>query len=53
MVSVLFHGGISLVHSTGCKGIRQMVTGVNHVQHQGLATGLMTMCMGGCEIGLQ
>ncbi|MGA9536700.1 MAG: hypothetical protein WBR24_12395 [Desulfobacterales bacterium] len=49
----MFRSGISLVHPTGCTGVRQMLTGMNQVQHEGLATGLVTMCVGGCEIGLQ
>jgi acetyl-CoA C-acetyltransferase len=39
--------GISLGHPIGCTGARQMVTGMNHMQREGLATGLITMCIGG------
>lgn len=39
--------GISLGHPIGCTGARQMVTGMNHMQRQGYATGLFTMCIGG------
>jgi acetyl-CoA C-acetyltransferase len=39
--------GISLGHPIGCTGARQMVTGMNHMKREGLATGLVTMCIGG------
>jgi acetyl-CoA C-acetyltransferase len=39
--------GISLGHPIGCTGARQMVTGMNQMQREGLATGLITMCIGG------
>ncbi|MGD8336069.1 MAG: acetyl-CoA C-acetyltransferase [Desulfobacterales bacterium] len=39
--------GISLGHPIGCTGARQMVTGMNHMQREGLSTGLITMCIGG------
>ncbi|MGD9288403.1 MAG: hypothetical protein PVG74_12380, partial [Desulfobacterales bacterium] len=28
-------------------GARQMVTAINHMKREGLATGLITMCIGG------
>lgn len=39
--------GISLGHPIGCTGARQVVTGMNHMQRQGYATGLISMCIGG------
>ena len=39
--------GISLGHPIGCTGARQVVTGMNHMKRQGLATGMVTMCIGG------
>ncbi len=39
--------GISLGHPIGCTGARQMVTGMNHMKRKGLATGMVTMCIGG------
>ncbi len=39
--------GISLGHPIGCTGARQMVTGMNHMKRKGLATGMITMCIGG------
>lgn len=39
--------GISLGHPIGCTGARQMVTAMHHMQREGLATGLITMCIGG------
>jgi acetyl-CoA C-acetyltransferase len=39
--------GISLGHPIGCTGARQMVTGVHHMKREGLATGMITMCIGG------
>jgi acetyl-CoA C-acetyltransferase len=39
--------GISLGHPIGCTGARQMVTGMHHMKREGLATGLLTMCIGG------
>jgi acetyl-CoA C-acetyltransferase len=39
--------GISLGHPIGCTGARQMVTGMNQMQRESLATGLITMCIGG------
>jgi acetyl-CoA C-acetyltransferase len=39
--------GISLGHPIGCTGARQMVTGMHHMQRQGYATGLISMCIGG------
>jgi acetyl-CoA C-acetyltransferase len=39
--------GISLGHPIGCTGARQMVTGINHMQRKGYATGLISMCIGG------
>ncbi len=39
--------GISLGHPIGCTGARQMVTGMHHMKREGLAAGLMTMCIGG------
>lgn len=39
--------GISLGHPIGCTGARQMVTGMNHMKRNGLATGLISMCIGG------
>jgi acetyl-CoA C-acetyltransferase len=39
--------GISLGHPIGCTGARQMVTGMHHMQREGLATGLVSMCIGG------
>ncbi len=39
--------GISLGHPIGCTGARQMVIGMNHMKREGLATGLITMCIGG------
>ncbi len=39
--------GISLGHPIGCTGARQMVTGMHHMKREGLATGMMTMCIGG------
>jgi acetyl-CoA C-acetyltransferase len=39
--------GISLGHPIGCTGARQMVTAINHMKREGLATGLITMCIGG------
>jgi acetyl-CoA C-acetyltransferase len=39
--------GISLGHPIGCTGARQMVTGMHHMKREGLATGLITMCIGG------
>ena len=39
--------GISLGHPIGCTGARQMVTGMNHMTRNGLATGLISMCIGG------
>jgi acetyl-CoA C-acetyltransferase len=39
--------GISLGHPIGCTGARQMVTGMNQMKREGLATGLITMCIGG------
>ena len=38
---------ISLGHPIGCTGARQMVTAINHMKREGLATGLITMCIGG------
>ncbi len=39
--------GISLGHPIGCTGARQMVTGMYHMQREGLSTGLISMCIGG------
>jgi acetyl-CoA C-acetyltransferase len=39
--------GISLGHPIGCTGARQMVTAMHHMKREGLATGLITMCIGG------
>ncbi len=39
--------GISLGHPIGCTGSRQMVTLMHHMQRNDLATGLVTMCIGG------
>ena len=39
--------GISLGHPIGCTGARQMVTGMHHMQRQGYASGLISMCIGG------
>jgi acetyl-CoA C-acetyltransferase len=39
--------GISLGHPIGCTGARQMVTGMHHMKREGLATGMITMCIGG------
>ncbi len=39
--------GISLGHPIGCTGARQMVTAMHHMKREGLATGLLTMCIGG------
>jgi acetyl-CoA C-acetyltransferase len=39
--------GISLGHPIGCTGARQMVTGMHHMQREDLATGLISMCIGG------
>jgi acetyl-CoA C-acetyltransferase len=39
--------GISLGHPIGCTGARQMVTGMNYMKRENLATGLITMCIGG------
>jgi acetyl-CoA C-acetyltransferase len=39
--------GISLGHPIGCTGARQMVTGMNLMKREGLATGLISMCIGG------
>lgn len=39
--------GISMGHPVGCTGARQMVTAVNQMQRTNLATGLISMCIGG------
>ncbi|SCY32605.1 thiolase family protein [Desulfoluna spongiiphila] len=39
--------GISLGHPIGATGARQMVTGMYHMQRENLATGLISMCIGG------
>jgi len=39
--------GISLGHPIGCTGVRQMVTGMNIMKRDNLATGIITMCIGG------
>lgn len=39
--------GISMGHPVGCTGARQLVTAMNQMQRGGLATGLITMCIGG------
>jgi acetyl-CoA C-acetyltransferase len=39
--------GISIGHPIGCTGARQMVSGMNHMKRNNLATGLITMCIGG------
>ena len=38
---------MSLGHPIGCTGARQMVTGMNQMKREGLATGLITECIGG------
>ena len=39
--------GISLGHPIGATGARQMVTGMYQMQRENLATGLISMCIGG------
>ena len=39
--------GISMGHPVGCTGARQLVTTMNQMQRGNLATGLITMCIGG------
>lgn len=39
--------GISLGHPIGATGARQMISGMNQMQREGYATGLITMCIGG------
>ncbi len=39
--------GISMGHPVGCTGARQMVSALNQLQRSGLATGLISMCIGG------
>jgi len=39
--------GISMGHPVGCTGARQLVTAMNQMTDQGLATGLISMCIGG------
>ena len=39
--------GISMGHPVGCTGARQMVTALNQMQRGNLATGLISMCIGG------
>ena len=39
--------GISLGHPIGCTGARQMVTTIHDMKRRDLATGLVTMCIGG------
>ncbi|MDM8556018.1 acetyl-CoA C-acetyltransferase [Desulfococcaceae bacterium HSG7] len=39
--------GISMGHPIGCTGARQMVTAIHNMQREGLATGLISMCIGG------
>ncbi len=39
--------GISMGHPVGCTGARQLVTAMNQMTRQGLATGLISMCIGG------
>ena len=38
---------MSLGHPIGCTGASQMVTGMNQMKREGLATGLITECIGG------
>jgi len=39
--------GISLGHPIGCTGARMMVTAMYEMKRSGLASGLLTMCIGG------
>ena len=39
--------GISMGHPVGCTGARQLVTTMNQMNRNNLATGLITMCIGG------
>jgi acetyl-CoA C-acetyltransferase len=39
--------GISMGHPIGCTGARQMVTAISQMQRGNLATGLISMCIGG------
>ena len=39
--------GISIGHPIGCTGARQMVTAIHQMRRHNLATGLVSMCIGG------
>ena len=39
--------GISMGHPIGCTGARQLVTAISQMKRDGLATGLISMCIGG------
>ena len=39
--------GISLGHPIGCTGARQVVTAMHQMRRKGLASGLISMCIGG------